>query len=160
LWLAHQTSLRSRKIVPRHWHWESSRISLRTPLRPPLLPRFMFQDYYPDRTPDQLAKDFGPSFAQARFKLKPGSWQGPIESGLGWHLIWIESITPERVPSFDDVKSDVRNAWAGDWAAQAQQKAYEAMRARYVVILPKSFPTDLTHLNLPQAPISASEEPQ
>jgi hypothetical protein len=122
--------------------------------------RFMFPDYYPDRTPDQLAKDFGPSFAQALFKLKPGSWQGPIESGLGWHLVWIESVTPERVPSFDDVKSDVRDAWAADWSAQAQQKAYETMRAQYVVVLPKSSPTDLAHLNLPPVQLPVSEEPQ
>jgi peptidyl-prolyl cis-trans isomerase C len=125
-----------------------------------LADRFMFQDYYPDRTPDQLAKDFGPKFAQALFRLKPASWQGPIESGLGWHLIWIESITPERVPSFDDVKSDVRGAWAADWATQAQQKAYETMRAQYVVVLPKSSPTDLAHLNLPPVQLPVSEEPQ
>jgi peptidyl-prolyl cis-trans isomerase C len=131
-----------------------------SPTTAALADRFMFQDYYPDRTPDQLAKDFGPKFAQALFKLKPGSWQGPIESGLGWHLVWIESITPEHVPSFDDVKSDVRDAWAADWAAQAQQKAYETMRAQYVVVLPKSSPTDLAHLNVPPVQLPVSEEPQ
>jgi peptidyl-prolyl cis-trans isomerase C len=86
-----------------------------SPAAAALADRFIFQDYYPDRTPDQLAKDFGPSFAQALFKLKPGSWQGPIESGLGWHLIWIESITPERVPSFDDVKWMCCNFGGGGW---------------------------------------------
>jgi peptidyl-prolyl cis-trans isomerase C len=131
-----------------------------SPVTASLADRFMFQDYYPDRTPDQLAKDFGPKFAQALFKLKIGSWQGPIESGLGWHLVWIESITPESVPSFDDVKFDVRDAWAAEWAAQAQQKAYQTMRAQYVVVLPKSAPTDLAHLNLPPVQIPSSEEPQ
>jgi peptidyl-prolyl cis-trans isomerase C len=60
---------------------------------------FMFQDNYGDRTAEQLAKDFGPEFAQAIFKLKPGSWQGPIESGYGWHLIFIDSIMLGRVPA-------------------------------------------------------------
>ncbi|HEX9155689.1 MAG TPA: peptidylprolyl isomerase, partial [Nitrospira sp.] len=46
---------------------------------------FMFQDYYRDRAPDYLGKEFGPQFAQAVAKLAPGSWQGPIESGFGWH---------------------------------------------------------------------------
>ena len=38
---------------------------------------FMFQDYYGDRTPEAIAKEFGPPFAVAVEKLKPGSWQGP-----------------------------------------------------------------------------------
>jgi len=48
---------------------------------------FMFQDYYGDRPPEALAKEFGPQFVVALEKLKPGSWQGPIESGYGWHLV-------------------------------------------------------------------------
>ena len=50
---------------------------------------FMFQDYYADRAPEQLAKEFGPEFAQAVSHLKSGSWQGPIESGYGWHLVFV-----------------------------------------------------------------------
>ena len=29
------------------------------------------------------------------FTLKSGAWQGPIESGLGWHLVRIEALTPD-----------------------------------------------------------------
>ena len=53
---------------------------------------FMFQDYYRDRTPEQLAKEFGPHFALAVAKLAPGSWQGPIESGYGWHLVFVDTV--------------------------------------------------------------------
>ena len=47
---------------------------------------FMFQDYYGDRTPSAIAKEFGPQFAVTLEKLKPGSWQGPVESGYGCTL--------------------------------------------------------------------------
>src|SRR5262249_5331350 len=47
---------------------------------------FMFQDYYRDRAPEYLGREFGPQFARAVARLAPGSWQGPIESGFGWHL--------------------------------------------------------------------------
>ncbi len=85
---------------------------------------FMFQDYYGDRAPDQLAKEFGPHFATAIFKLKPGSWQGPIESGYGWHLIWIESIAPGRIPNFEEVEPDVKTAWLADQKAEQWRAAY------------------------------------
>ncbi|MGH8174581.1 MAG: peptidyl-prolyl cis-trans isomerase, partial [Rhodanobacteraceae bacterium] len=69
---------------------------------------FMFQDYYGDRAPEQLAKEFGPAFAIGLFKLKPGEWQGPIESGYGWHLVWIESIAKGGVPAFEEIEPDVK----------------------------------------------------
>jgi peptidyl-prolyl cis-trans isomerase C len=98
---------------------------------------FLFQDYYGDRGPDQLAKEFGPSFALGLFQLKPGSWQGPIESGYGWHLVWIESIVAGRIPAFEEVEPDVKTAWLADQKAIAWREAYAAMRAKYEVVVPQ-----------------------
>jgi hypothetical protein len=97
---------------------------------------FMFQDYYGDRTSEQLAKEFGPHFAQALEKVAPGSWQGPIESGYGWHLVFVESLVPGRLPAFEEVEPDVKTAWLGDQKEQAWRKAYGEMRAKYSVLLP------------------------
>jgi len=97
----------------------------------------MLQEYYGDRSSEQLAKDFGPVFAQAAFALTPGSWQGPIESGFGWHLVFVDSMIPGRLPAFEEVEPDVKTAWLGEQKALAWQKAYAAMRAKYAVLLPK-----------------------
>jgi len=97
----------------------------------------LLQDYYGDRSSEQIAKDFGPSFATAIFGLAPGSWRGPVESGFGWHLVYVDSIVPGRVPAFEEVEGDVKTAWLGEQKAIAWQKAYDAMRAKYVVLLPK-----------------------
>ena len=75
---------------------------------------FMFQDYYRDRAPDYLGKEFGPQFAQAVAKLPPGSWQGPIESGFGWHLVFVDTVIPGRVPAFEEIEPDVKTAWLGE----------------------------------------------
>jgi peptidyl-prolyl cis-trans isomerase C len=96
----------------------------------------MFQDYYADRTPEQLAKEFGPGFAQAVFRLRPGSWQGPVESGYGWHLVFVDSLLPGRAPAFEEVESEVKTAWLGVQKAEAWQKAYDGMRGKYTVLLP------------------------
>ena len=97
---------------------------------------FMLQDYYADRAPEQLAKEFGPEFAQAISNLKSGSWQGPIESGYGWHLVFVTSLVPGRIPAFEEVEADVKTAWLGDQKQQAWRKAYDSMRAKYTVLLP------------------------
>ena len=101
-----------------------------------LADQFMFQDYYGDRAPSAIAKEFGPPFAVAVEKLKPGSWRGPIESGYGWHLVFVDTVIPGRIPAFEEIEPDVKTAWLGDQKATAWQKAYAEMRAKYTVLLP------------------------
>ncbi|HOM15138.1 MAG TPA: peptidyl-prolyl cis-trans isomerase [Rubrivivax sp.] len=97
---------------------------------------FMFQDYYRDRTPEFLAKEFGPGFARAVPALAPGSWQGPVESGFGWHLVYVDTVVPGRAPAFEEIEAEVRQAWLAEQKAQASQAAYQEMRAKYTVWLP------------------------
>ena len=97
---------------------------------------FMFQEYYRDRAADFLGKEFGPNFALAVAKLSPGSWQGPVESGFGWHLVFIDALIPGRVPAFEEVEDDVKQAWFAAQKARAWEKAYKEMRAKYTVQLP------------------------
>jgi len=121
-----------------------------SPLIPSMADRFMFQDYYGDRAPSAIAKEFGPQFAVALEKLKPGSWQGPIESGYGLHLVFVDTVIPGRIPAFEEVESEVKTAWLGDQKAQAWQKAYQEMRAKYTVLLPA--PPDKQTASAPAPP--------
>jgi peptidyl-prolyl cis-trans isomerase C len=98
--------------------------------------RFMFQDYYAERVPEQVASVFGTAFSQSLSGLTPGAWRGPIESGLGWHLVFIDSITPGRVPQFDEIEPEVKAEWINAQRAEAKRKMFAAMRARYEVVLP------------------------
>ena len=98
--------------------------------------RFMFQDYYGDRAPDAIAKEFGPPFAVALEKLKPGAWVGPIESGYGWHLVYVDTVIPGRIPAFEEMEPDVKTSWLAEQKQQAWQKAYKDMRAKYTILLP------------------------
>jgi hypothetical protein len=115
-----------------------------SPLIPSVADRFMFQEYYSDRTSSAIAKEFGPQFAVALEKLKPGSWQGPIESGFGWHLVFVDTVIPGRVPVFEEVESDVKTAWLGEQKAVAREKAYKSLRAKYTVLLPAPPPDKQT----------------
>lgn len=97
---------------------------------------FMFHAFYGDRSLDVVAKEFGPPFARALAGVAPGAWTGPVESGYGWHLVFVDAITPERVPQFDEIEAEVRTAWAEDKREQTRARLYETMRARYEVVLP------------------------
>ncbi|WP_306914371.1 peptidylprolyl isomerase [Rhizobium mesoamericanum] len=110
---------------------------------------FMFRNYYGDATPEQMAKEFGPDFAQALFTLKPGSWQGPVQSGYGWHLIWVDSIESGRVPAFEEVAPAVKSAWLDERYEEVKSNALKEMRSRYIVTLPTVTADDLQNLEAP-----------
>jgi peptidyl-prolyl cis-trans isomerase C len=99
---------------------------------------FMFQVYYGDRPPEQIACVFGSQFAAAVDKVQPGFWQGPIESGLGWHLVFVTSMTPGRVPAYDEIEANIKAGWIYEQRAEARQRAFEAMKAHYEIHLPEA----------------------
>ena len=113
-----------------------------TKLAATIADRFMFQDYYRERAPENLAKDFGPKFALAVAKVPSGSWQGPIESGYGWHLVFVDTVVPGHVPAFEEIEPDVKVAWLADQKTKAWENAYREMRAKYTVLIPA--PPDAT----------------
>lgn len=102
-----------------------------------LADRFMFQDHYGDRSLEELASIFGVAFAQSLFGLDPGAWQGPIESGYGWHLVFVDAVALQRLPAFEEVEPEVKRQWIAEQRALAKRKVYESIRARYEVVVPR-----------------------
>jgi peptidyl-prolyl cis-trans isomerase C len=119
---------------------------------------FMLRSYYGDSTPEQTAKEFGPAFAETLFGLKPGSWQGPVQSGYGWHLVWIDSIEPGRIPAFEEVKPDIKSAWLDDRYREVKRSALDEMRTRYTVVVVPLDAVDLRDLESPPEPGTASSD--
>jgi len=99
--------------------------------------RFMFQDYYRDSTADQVANIFGNQFADAVLKIEPGAWSDPIASGYGWHIVWVDSIIPRRVPQLEEVDlAQIKAHWISAQRIETKRELFKAMRARYEVVLP------------------------
>jgi hypothetical protein len=99
---------------------------------------FMFQSFYGDRSVEVLAKEFGPAFSRALVAVAPGAWAGPVESGYGWHLVFIDSMTPQHIPEFDVIEQEIRNAWVEEHREKTRASMYESMRSRYEIVLPGS----------------------
>jgi hypothetical protein len=99
---------------------------------------FIFEDYYGDQASEDVARVFGTGFAEAVFRLRPGAWQGPIESGFGWHVVWVDAITRGRIPTYEEIEPAVRAAWLDEQRDESRRRAFDAMRARYQVVLPSA----------------------
>jgi hypothetical protein len=112
---------------------------------------FMFRDYYAERTPEQITREFGPNFTKAVLRLSPGEWQGPIESGYGWHLVFVDAIEPSRTPAFEEVEPAAKSAWLDQKQEEIKRVSFEAMRKRYTVVVPP-IQADLENLRIPRMP--------
>jgi hypothetical protein len=111
---------------------------------------FMFQDYYTDRTEAQVADVFGSDFATTVFSSPIKRWSGPFASGLGWHIVWTEEVQAGDVRSYEDVESEVRQRWMVEQREVTKRASFEAMLARYEVVLP-----DMDAVNRAMAPRAA-----
>ncbi|MBB4015104.1 hypothetical protein GGR16_000110 [Chelatococcus caeni] len=109
---------------------------------------FMFRDYYADVTPEQMAKEFGVIFANAIFELQPGDWRGPVESGYGWHLVWVESREAPRVPTLEEIRPTVLQAWQAEKYREVKQRALDEIRSRYEVVVPPLDTLDIDDLTI------------
>jgi hypothetical protein len=87
-----------------------------------------------------VGRDFGEKFAAALAALPVGTWQGPIESGLGAHLVYVKAHTDGRLPRLDEVRDVVRREWANDIRLEANEKFYQGLLKRYSVSIEVSPP--------------------
>ena len=104
---------------------------------------FMFRDYYAGQTEAQVAQVFGSDFAKTLFSSATQRWSGPFASGLGWHIVWAEELNPGEVPTYEEVEAEVRERWRFEQRDAAKRAGFEAMLARYEVVLPSTEAIDL-----------------
>lgn len=81
-----------------------------------------------------LARVFGDSeLSRTLFGLPPGAWHGPLRSGYGWHLVYVETIVPAREPPFAEVRDEVRTDYIDEQRQVINAAALAAIKSRYVV---------------------------
>ena len=81
----------------------------------------------------ELAKLFGPEFAERVMDLPPGSWEGPLPSSHGLHLVRVRERMPGAPLPLGAVRNEVRYALLAERGERALQRAIEELRDRYQV---------------------------
>lgn len=84
-------------------------------------------------TPSEIAMRFGDAFAKAVAALPPGSWEGPVASSYGLHVVVVTARTPAAPPAFDQVKDEVRRAFREDARVRARERLHDDLLKHYRV---------------------------
>ncbi|GMR05657.1 MAG: hypothetical protein BMS9Abin25_0232 [Gammaproteobacteria bacterium] len=96
---------------------------------------FMFGQQHTNLSKHQVARTFGAQFADQIFKLDVGSWQQPVTSGYGLHLVRIDEKTTATAPALDDVRLKVVNEWQSRQRKIMNEQFYQKLRERYQVVI-------------------------
>ncbi len=98
----------------------------------------MLQDYYPNKSPIEIQKQFGSGFTQSLEKLSSGQWHGPILSGFGVHLVYVQEIIPASIPPFTTVRDQVKVQWLEEQRKSLNKKFYDKLINNYDIVIEES----------------------
>lgn len=83
----------------------------------------------------EIARTFGPEFAEALDKTPAGEWIGPIASGLGYHIVRVSERKPGRVPELAEARDQVLREWSNDKRMEIDESTFNELLKRYRVVI-------------------------
>jgi hypothetical protein len=101
---------------------------------------FMFGYAFDNQSEHQVMGMFGRDFAESLATLTPGSWQGPVASGYGLHLVYVNDRTESWLPPLDEIRDSVLYELMAERRQQANKAFYQSLRERYQVIVAQPSP--------------------
>jgi hypothetical protein len=81
----------------------------------------------------EIARLFGSVFTDGLQGLETGRWVGPVESGFGLHLVFIEARESVRHPQLPEVREAVQREWVSLRRREAVDGLYERLAENYTI---------------------------
>jgi hypothetical protein len=96
-----------------------------------------------------IARTFGERFAETVTALEPGSWQGPLFSGLGAHLVLVTDRVEGRLPNLAEIRSEVEQEYLAERRRELKERAYRKLREGYEVVIEQEKPKNDESMSMP-----------
>lgn len=81
---------------------------------------------------------FGTGFHSSLARFPKGSWEGPVKSGYGLHLVRVTDRTDAVMPPLADIRERVEVEWRSARAKEMKEAFGQALLDRYAVSLPSA----------------------
>lgn len=83
----------------------------------------------------EIARAFGPGFAEKIGAVTPGKWTGPVESGFGLHLVLVREHVEGVLPELAKVRPAVEREFMADRRKRQLAATYERLLEKYKVVI-------------------------
>ena len=95
--------------------------------------RLMLEQEFQATSQFEIERLFGQEFAKGLPSVETGSWQGPVRSGFGVHLVFISERIDGRLPPLSEVREAVARDWSNAKREESNEAIYDNWRAEYEV---------------------------
>ena len=95
----------------------------------------MLQNYYLEKDQLEIQKLFGRDFSESLVELSPGQWHGPVLSGYGVHLVYVNNISEPPATVFAEVRERVEQDWKADKGEELNENFYASLREQYIIVI-------------------------
>lgn len=83
----------------------------------------------------EVTREFGEEFTRQLAKIPTGRWHGPVISGYGAHLVWMEDRKDGRIPELAEVREQIAREWADTRRREGNEHFYQDLLKRYAVTI-------------------------
>ena len=96
--------------------------------------RFALQYDYTNQAALDIQQNFGnKQLLDELFKARVNTWVGPVQSGYGWHLIFISKRDSTVAIPFASIKTEVKTACVEAKKAAENKKIFDRLGAKYSI---------------------------
>ncbi|MCP4769244.1 MAG: peptidyl-prolyl cis-trans isomerase [Gammaproteobacteria bacterium] len=97
--------------------------------------RSMLETQFQQKSTVEISRVFGGEFADSIATLTPGSWQGPIRSGYGVHLVIVYEREVAGRHAFAQVRERVKNDYLFELRQSRNEEVLEKLKSRYEIVV-------------------------
>jgi PPIC-type PPIASE domain len=101
---------------------------------------FLLEHRFEAAPTTEIAKQFGDKFVAKLVDVPIGQWFGPVETGYGMHLVFVEERTEGRLPALTEVRDAVRREWTNARRMESNEKLFQRLLKRYELVIEKIDP--------------------
>jgi parvulin-like peptidyl-prolyl isomerase len=87
-----------------------------------------------------VVRDFGEEFASALRGLPVGTWEGPVRSAYGLHLVRVAKRSEGRPATLQGARAEVERDYENDQRLQAAGEYERRLRRHYDIVLEARMP--------------------
>jgi hypothetical protein len=82
-------------------------------------------------SPQTIANAFGSDFAAQVAEAPVGQWSGPLQSGFGLHLVFVDQRVADALPAFEQIRPIVLREYQSEQRTLSSKKLLDSLRAKY-----------------------------
>jgi peptidyl-prolyl cis-trans isomerase C len=97
--------------------------------------RYMLPLQYELTSEQEIVRAFGRDFTEQLLQTESGRWQGPIRSGYGVHLVYIQQRDAASIYPFNEVRQRVKNDYLFELRQQRNEEVLEKLKLRYEITI-------------------------